>query len=111
MKLKTFFNQHVSHICIILFVLFMVKSCQSCSRQRQIEWTKAQYEIQIDSLIRTIDSCSNVIYMQSDSINRYKFEMGVMEDNNNMLKGITKHFQTTNKTLIDTNKKLTNKEE
>ena len=30
--------------------------------------------------MRTIDSCSNVMHMQSDSINRYKFEMGVMEN-------------------------------
>ena len=111
MSIKTFYKKHVNRIIVVIFILFLFKSCQSCSRKRQLEYTSYQTEQKIDSLNGVIDSCKYVISHQQDSINRYKFEISVIQDNNDMLKGMNKHFQNANKTLIDTNKKLTNKEE
>lgn len=110
MDIKSLYKRYVNWVVIGLSLLFLVKSCQSGSRQRQIEWHKTQYEAKIDSLCGVIDSCQMHIDKQRDSINIYKVEVGMMKDNNEVLKGMNRHFQTTNKSLIDTNKKLTNKE-
>ena len=125
MDIKSLYKRYVNWVVIGLSLLFLVKSCQSGSRQRQIEWHKTQYEAKIDSLCGVIDSCQMHIDKQRDSINIYKVdlrgevmypgiykvEVGMMKDNNEVLKGMNRHFQSTNKSLIDTNKKLTNKEE
>ena len=111
MSIKTVYKKNVGRIVVIVLILFLFKSCQSCSRKRQLDYVTYQTEQKIDSLTGIIDSCKYVISHQQDSINRYKFEVSVMQDNNDMLKGMNKHFQNANKTLIDTNKKLTNKEE
>ena len=110
MDIKSLYKRYVNWVVIGLSLLFLVKSCQSSSRQRQIGWYKTQYEAKIDSLCGVIDSCQIHIDKQRDSINIYKVEVGMMRDNNEVLKGMNRHFQTTNKSLIDTNKKLTNKE-
>ena len=107
MKLKELYKKWVNWIVVILLCLYGMKSCQSCSRERRLEFNEIKYEIVIDSLTSTIYDYKEVIRAYSDTINIKNVEIEALQRSNDMLKGINRHFQSTNRTLINTNRDLT----
>lgn len=88
-------------VCALGFLL-CCKSCQSCSRQRTIEYNQAQYEHQIDS-IRADLSRAN------DSIKILNIELDNLKERYNIVEGTLEHTRTTNQSLIRSNNVLSNK--
>lgn len=108
--MKQLYNKYVNYIVIALFVLLGLKSCQSCSRQRTIEWQTTKYEAQIDTLNNTIDNYIGDIKVLEDSIEMYRFKMGLIEKDNERLVESNQRIQRNNTTLINTNNQIINKE-
>lgn len=104
--MKKFYQKYINWIVIVLFCLYGLKSCQSCSRQRTIDYSKSKFEIIEDSLQSEISKLKDTIRYQKDTIKIYKFQLSIIGENNKMLKEANKYFQTTNNTLVNTNKEL-----
>jgi hypothetical protein len=83
--MKQLYSKYVNYIVIALFVLLSLKSCQSCSRQRTIEWHTTKYEAKIDTLNNAIDNYIGDIKVLEDSIEMYRFKMGLIEKDNERL--------------------------
>lgn len=111
MNIKELYKKYINWVVIILFCLWGLKSCQSCSRQRQLDYNVSKYENVIDSLNYEIDKLYDSVKIQKDSLSIYKIQLDNMNEKNQILNNVNKHFQNTNKVLINTNKNLSNKEE
>lgn len=109
--MKRLYNKYVNYIVITFFVLLGFKSCQSCSRQETIEWQAAKHEAQIDSLNNTLDGCISDIGVLQDSIEMYRFKMGLIEKDNKRLTESNQQIQSNNTALINTNNRIINKVE
>lgn len=108
--MKEWYKKYVNYIVITLFVLLSFKSCQSCSRQRSAEWQYAKYETQIDTLDMLLQDSRRTIDVLTDSINMYKFKMGIIEQDNKRLSESNQRIQRNNTTLINTNNQIINKD-
>lgn len=111
MKIKDIYNKYIHWIVIILFCLWGLKSCQSCSIKRQLDYNSIKYENIIDSLNCEIVKLTDSVKSQKDSLYIYRIQLDNMNEKNQILNNVNKHFQNTNKVLINTNKNLSNKEE
>lgn len=101
-KIKEFFNKHQLWIFIILVVLLGFKSCQSCRRNKQIQYYKSTSSIEIDSIInqkdiqiKRVDSLQNEILLRDQKIDHLRKE-------NELLKETNKHYKMTNNELVKT---------
>ena len=106
-----FIKRYSQHIIIILLALFLLKNCQSCSKQRQLDYTIYNYEMVLDSMQFLNDKYMLENKDLRDSIGLYKLEVKMLNDKVDILKGSNKHYQQTNRILVNTNKNLSNKEE
>lgn len=108
--MKNFIDKYYNIIICILIGLFLLKNCQSCSKQRTIEYNQYNYELKLDSL----KEINNYYQLQNnilkDSIGKYKIYVEQLNDKIEILKSSNKHYQSTNKILINTNSNLSNKE-
>lgn len=100
-KLKTFYDRYVNWIVIILAVLLGLKSCQSCSRSRQIQYQQQQGVLVSDSLNhdldvydRKIDSLKHELKLQKEQSTQLKRENDLLRETNN-------YYKQSNKKLID----------
>lgn len=107
MSIKEIYKKYTNWVVIVLVCLLGLKSCQSCTRERRLEFNESKYECVIDSLNHTISNYKDWMRSKDDSIRMYQMEVKNLQDNNASLRSINKHFQSTNKTLISTNKELT----
>ena len=108
--MKEWYKKYVNYIVIALFILFGFKSCQSCSRQRASEWQATQYEAKIDALDMLLQDSRRNIDALNDSLNMYKFKMGIIEQDNKRLSESNPRIQRNNTTLINTNNQIINKD-
>lgn len=100
--MKKFYNKYKNVIVIVLFILLLFKSCQSCGRANQNEWIAMQYEHQLDS-IDSILTCYKIDNdAMLDTIMLYKSALGYSELEKNILK-------KNNETLIKSNRYIRNK--
>lgn len=111
MKIKELYNKYIHWIVVTLFIILCFKGCQSCSKNRKMEYNKIQYENAIDSLTNMINLKNDTIYILSDSMKMYRYKLGLIEDNNKMLKESNKYYRNANTKLADANKNLSNKKE
>ena len=118
MKVKELYNKYINWIVVILLLLFTLKGCQSCSRNRVIEYNQNQYEQSESVLNDYIDSMEMVIQCQNyriDSLNTVivnkDFQLNILNNELGELKESVKHYRNTNTTLVNTNRELTNKTE
>lgn len=118
MKIKDLYNKYIHWIVIILFILLMFKGCQSCSRDRKIEYNQSQYRQSEIMLMESIDSINNVIQYRNQQIDSLHsiivnkdFQLNILNNELEELKETVKHYRDTNTTLINTNRELTNKTE
>lgn len=82
--MEKFLKKHYKWIIIILFILFLVKSMQSCMRQESIERLKSNYTNIIDSIERERDKnvlkLSDSISTQDDSIKLLNFKIELYKE-------------------------------
>ena len=89
-----FIKKYSLAIIIALGFLLICKSCQSCSRARQLEYEEIKYEQRIDSL-------ENIIREDKDSIRGYQIRLDASNELNQTIKD-------QNNRLIKSNDNLTN---
>ena len=115
--MKKIYQRYKDWFVIGLFCLFCFKSCQSCSRNRMIEFSNAKHVSIIDSMKNDIitinhqnDSLNNIIQLQQMEI---LSKDALIQSNNTMIetyKEETKHYRNTNRVLINTNNQIINKD-
>ena len=106
----SFIKKYSQYIILILLVLLFFKNCQSCSKQRQLDYNTYNYELILDSMQFLNDQYMLKNKDLRDSIGLYKLEIDMLNDKVKILQGSNKHYQQTNRILINTNKELLNKE-
>ena len=102
--MKNLYQKYINWIVILLVVLCSFKTCQSCSRSRQLEYLQS---IQIE----TVESYKDTLNIYKDSLKLKQIEVTYLNDKIKSLKGSNAYLRNTNKGLIKVNEKLSNKEE
>lgn len=103
-NIKEFLKHYIIWVVVILAVLLVFKSCQSCSRKNMVEFTKQEYEQKIDSIrsIMQIYNDSIVVLNEENIILRERLEsaghtiQGLSEDK--------QHLRNINNILSQKNK-------
>ena len=101
----------------LLMTLLCFKSCQSCSRDRIIEFQSIKNEVLVDSLKRDInvlnsqkDSMTSDIQLYISNIQSLNNTIDIYKEEIQDLKADNKHYRNTNRVLINTNNQIINKE-
>lgn len=110
MNIKEFYNKYKDWFLIILLILLSFKGCQSCSKNRQLEYKEIQYLFFKDSVMYIQDSLSNIIDSLNSELTIYKVQSETLKEFNNSLKETNSNLSRSNKNLSETNKNLTNKD-
>lgn len=87
-------------ICALL-AISMFKSCQSCSRGRQIEYNKVEYLAKMDSMQAVISEQHHALTIAKDSINLLNTEIKSLQELAGFAMTSLQHQQQTNKTLVN----------
>lgn len=117
MNLKCIYNKYKNIIVGILLVLLCFKSCQSCSRNKTIEFNDKKNIVLVDSLKNhisilneDIDSMRNDINIYINEIQTLNSTINIYKDANQILKDDNKHYRNTNRVLVNTNNQIINKD-
>lgn len=113
-KIKDFVKKNYVYIIIVLVVLLMAKSCQSCTRKNTITWNEVNTKNTVDSLteinatykdsILFLNTRNTILQNELDGC---KVEVEKLKEQYNNINSINKSIQNTNNKLIN---KLTEKE-
>ncbi len=113
-KLKLYYKKYVNYIVIILLVAFGLKSCQSCSRARQLEFYKSQTVLAEDSLKNDINTGQSYADSLLYELKLVQQENKQLKQENKLVKDINEQYKKANNELLKTNRNLsiteTNKE-
>lgn len=104
--MKEFYKKYVNWIVVILFVLFLGKSCQSCSVSNRLDWDAYNYELMIDSIQDIQDSLRKQLDIKQDSIYYFKIKNERLEAENEQLKSTNIYLKKTNNSLLHTTNNL-----
>ena len=119
--MKKIYQKYKDWFVIGLFGLFCLKSCQSCSRSRTIEFADHKHSIEIetlkqenamiiDSLENHINSLYNENQLYISQINALESTIELYKEENKDLKDNNKHYRNANRVLVNTNNQIINKE-
>lgn len=126
--MKKIYQKYKDWFVVGLLMLFCLKSCQSCSKSRTIEFNDKKNIELIDSINAKnsiiVDSLKQDIYILNDSIDSMNTDIqiylskiqslegtiDIYKDENQNLKANNKHYRNTNQVLVNTNKQIINKE-
>ena len=100
-KLKSFYNRYVNWIVIGLIVLLSLKSCQSCSRSRQITYQQQQRTLVSDSLNHDLDIYNRKIDSLNHELNLQKEQNTQLKRENDLLRETNNYYKQSNNKLID----------
>ena len=109
--MKNLYQKYINWIVIILIVLCSFKTCQSCSRSRQLDYIQSNTSETIGYYIDTLNVYKDSLNMYKDSLRVKTIEVYYLNDKIKTLKGSNAYLRNTNKGLIKVNEKLSNKEE
>ena len=111
-RVKDFINKYYKWIILVLLSLLLMKSCNSCSTQRQYEYKINKYELKIDSLESTIKDNLLIYKTNNDSLRN---ELLIIKSQNDILNSTIEttrrdidHYRDINNNLINTNNNLVN---
>ena len=114
----SWYRKYIDWIVVILVCLLALKSCQSCSRNHALNFVEYNHNQSEMVLKDSIVSQNDIITSQLRSIDSLHIELRnsqlqvqILRDEITELRDMNKHFQTTNHTLVSTNKELINKTE
>ena len=62
--METFYKKYVNYIVGILLVMYCMKSCKSCSLERELVWNENTYRYEIELLENKVDSLEKQIKEQ-----------------------------------------------
>lgn len=94
-------------VSIVLFVLLVFKSCESCRRDSTLQWERYNNETTVDSLNKVIDILESDILVLNDTISKLKYQISSLDVEKRILYETNKTQSNTNKELIRTlNKKI-----
>lgn len=85
--------------CVVFAILFLGKSCKSCSDNRRHNFNESNYATQLDSIQKLNQEAWDSIKVLNVEITSLKEQKGLIEDN-------LKNTQSQNQTLINTNHNL-----
>lgn len=115
--MKEWYNKYKNYIVVGLFMLLGLKSCQSCSRNRTIEFNNIKHTELVDSLKREITQTNKQLdSVKSDNrlyINEIQSLNAILDQykvTNQSLIDDNKHYRNTNRVLVNTNNQIINKE-
>ena len=126
--MKKIYQKYKDWFVIGLFGLFCLKSCQSCSKSRTIEFTDHKHSIEVEALKQEnamiIDSLKNYIdtldykvnnlrnenQLHLSQINALESTIELYKEENKDLKDNNKHYRNANRVLVNTNNQIINKE-
>lgn len=111
MKIKELYKKYINWIVIILLVLCSFKTCQSCSRSRQLEYKQSIANETIGYYIDTLSIYKDSLNLYKDSIRIKTIEIYYLNDKIKTLKGSNVYLRNTNKDLIKFNERISNKNE
>lgn len=103
-----FIKKYSLVIIIALGFLLLCKSCQSCSRARQLEFEEIRYEQQVDSLKKIIHGDREMFVALKDSIRQYKIKLDATNEINQTIKDQNDRLIKSNDDLSKSNNNLTN---
>lgn len=109
--MKKLYSKYINWIVILLFILFSFKTCQSCSRSRQLEYMQSTTTETIKYYRDTLTIYKDSLNMYRDSLRLQTVEIYYLNDKIKTLKGSNTYLRNTNRGLIKVNEKLSNKEE
>lgn len=104
--MKDFIDKYSHWIIGLLFILFCMKSCQSCSVERGRKWDEVVHTQQIDSMHHIQDSLNTVISIQRDSIINCIYTIHQLEHQVNRSEEILKRTENINNYLKRSNQRL-----
>lgn len=89
-------------IICALILLFASKSCQSCSRARQIEYIRTEQAAVVDSLESVITSSNTALVAAQDSIKVLNTEIKSLQEMKGMMQSSLDEVHRTNRSLVKT---------
>ena len=95
------FKKYSTIIIFALVAICSLKSCQSCSRSRQIEYNKIEYQAKMDSMQSIISEQQHALIIAKDSINLLNTEIKSLQELAGLAMTSLQHQQQTNKTLVN----------
>lgn len=98
-------QKNLKWICLILFVLLVLKCCQSCAKSNEIVFEKQKSESIIDSLQSEILYKDNLILVYKDTVNVLRNQIA---NNNTMIESLNadkKNYQRINEQLAKDKRK------
>lgn len=95
-------KKHSTAIIIVLVVLLGMKSCQSCSRARQIEYNTVQYEMRIDSMSQHNNIYMNKCRQLSDTVSMLRMEIQSLNKQLGRTEEYLQSSQRLNNNLVNT---------
>jgi len=87
-------------IIAALAFLLALKSCQSCSRSRALDWAQMEYTECVDSLNHVVSDLRYQNMVAEDSIKMLNAEIGALKEMNGMMQGSLDHARATNNSLV-----------
>lgn len=103
-KVLKWLQKNLKWICLVLFILFTLKCCQSCAKSNEIIFEKQRHEQVVDSLSHEILYRDNMIMVYQDSVNVLKNQI---ENNNTVIEALNidkKNYQRLSEQLAQKDK-------
>lgn len=100
-KVMKYIKRYSIAIICALILLFVGKSCQSCSRARQIEYMKTTQVTVTDSLKSVISDRTAALTTAQDSIKVLNTEINALKEMKGMMQGSLEHARQTNRSLVN----------
>lgn len=104
-KIIKWLQKNLKWICLVLFILLVLKCCQSCAKSNEIVFEKQKSEQIIDSLKSEILYRDNTILVYQDTVNVLRNQI---ENNNTLIDALNndkKSYQKISETLAEKEKK------
>ena len=96
MDIKYIYKKYINWIVILLFTLYSFKTCQSCSRSRQLEYIQSTTTENIGYYIDTLTIYKDSLNMYRDSLRVKTIEVYYLNDKITILKGSNTCLRNTN---------------
>lgn len=90
----------ITIICALLFLL-ACKSCQSCSRARQIDYNQMEYVANLDSLDSINRSLQGQLVTAEDSIKVLNTEINALKEMKGVMQSSLDNAHRTNRSLVN----------
>ena len=110
MNIKEFYNRYKNAIVICLVCLVMLKGCQNCSTDRQMQFKTIYYEQVIDSMQSVIDERSIGTKDLCDTIHSLRAENTILKEVIKDIKADKEYYKKQNRDLANVAENLSKKD-